>query len=106
MSWLLWIAAVLVLWAGIAVLRSRAENRRQDANRGGPKGPRGRTADAEASATKTPRKDAGSGADADDEIDREMLEQAEREVQDLDVSQRPEDGFEGDDWGPGTASNR
>jgi hypothetical protein len=85
-SWLLWIAAVLVLWAGIAAIRSRAENKRQDA--------------------KTPRKDASSGADADDEIDREMLEQAEREVQDLDVNQRPEDGFEGDDWGPGAAPHR
>ena len=40
---------------------------------------------------------------ADDDIDREELDAAEREVRDLDSSQRPEDGFEGDDWGPGTA---
>lgn len=40
--------------------------------------------------------------DADDEIDYETLEQAEREVRDLDADAKPEDGFEGDDWGPGT----
>lgn len=38
---------------------------------------------------------------ADDEIDYEELERAEEEVRDLDVDARPEDGFEGDDWGPG-----
>jgi hypothetical protein len=40
--------------------------------------------------------------DADDEIDYETLEQAEREVRDLDADATPEDGFAGDDWGPGT----
>jgi hypothetical protein len=34
-------------------------------------------------------------------VDAAELEAAEREVRDLDVNQRPEDGFEGDDWGPG-----
>jgi hypothetical protein len=29
------------------------------------------------------------------------LEAAEREVRDLDLHQRPEEGFQGDDWGPG-----
>lgn len=33
--------------------------------------------------------------------DTDELEAAEREVQDLDATQRPEDGFDGDDWGPG-----
>jgi hypothetical protein len=37
-----------------------------------------------------------------DEIDRETLEKAEREVRELESTQRPEDGFSGDDWGPGT----
>ena len=37
-----------------------------------------------------------------DDIDREELDAAEREVRDLDLWQRPEDRFEGDDWGPGT----
>jgi hypothetical protein len=38
----------------------------------------------------------------DDGIDHEQLEQAEREVRDLDSRQRPEDDFSGNDWGPGT----
>jgi hypothetical protein len=42
----------------------------------------------------------------DDGIDREELEQAEREVRDLDPEQRPEDGFMGEDWGPGAARPR
>jgi hypothetical protein len=42
----------------------------------------------------------------DDGIDREELEAAEREVRDLDPSQRPEDGFLGDDWGPGASRPR
>jgi hypothetical protein len=40
------------------------------------------------------------------EIDRAELEAAEREVRDLDSSQRPEDGFPGDDWGPGSSRPR
>lgn len=39
-------------------------------------------------------------------VDEAELEAAEREVQDLDVNQRPEDGFEGDDWGPGASGRR
>jgi hypothetical protein len=42
----------------------------------------------------------------DEEIDREELEAAEREVRDLDAKQRPEDGFTGDDWGPGASRPR
>jgi hypothetical protein len=38
----------------------------------------------------------------DNGIDREELEQAEREVRELGSHQRPEEGFLGDDWGPGT----
>jgi hypothetical protein len=38
----------------------------------------------------------------DDGIDREQLEKAEREVRELGSNQRPEDGFTGDDWGPGS----
>jgi hypothetical protein len=37
-----------------------------------------------------------------DGIDYEELEQAEREIRELKADQRPEDGFQGDDWGPGT----
>jgi hypothetical protein len=39
-------------------------------------------------------------------IDREELEQAEREVRDLGMHQRPDDGFPGDDWGPGASRPR
>ena len=48
------------------------------------------------------RLDPRRAADQDD-IDREELDVAEREVRDLDLRQRPEDGFEGDDWGLGIA---
>ena len=40
--------------------------------------------------------------DDDEPIDWATLEEAEREVRDLDPRQRPKNGFEGDDWGPGT----
>jgi hypothetical protein len=39
-------------------------------------------------------------------IDREELEEAEREVRELDARHRPEDGFLGDDWGPGAGKPR
>ena len=42
----------------------------------------------------------------DDGIDREELEAAEREVRELESGQRPDDGFGGDDWGPGVAQPR
>jgi hypothetical protein len=38
----------------------------------------------------------------EDGIDHEQLEQAEREVRELGSQQRPEEGFSGDDWGPGS----
>lgn len=42
----------------------------------------------------------------DDGIDRKELEAAEREVRDLDPRARPDDGFLGDDWGPGATRPR
>jgi len=42
----------------------------------------------------------------DNGIDHEELEEAEREVRDLEAHQRPEDGFLGDDWGPGAGRPR
>jgi len=42
----------------------------------------------------------------DDGIDRAELEAAEREVRDLDPGARPEEGFLGDDWGPGASRPR
>ncbi len=44
--------------------------------------------------------------DAVEPVDLGELEAAEREVRDLGVAQRPEDGFEGDDWGPGAGKPR
>jgi hypothetical protein len=38
----------------------------------------------------------------DDGIDHQELEAAEREVRELGLHQRPEDGFTGEDWGVGT----
>jgi len=38
-----------------------------------------------------------------DSIDWDELEKAEDEVRGIDPEAKPEDGFEGDDWGPGTA---
>jgi hypothetical protein len=35
------------------------------------------------------------------DIDREVLEEAEREVRDLGQDVDPQEGFQGDDWGPG-----
>jgi hypothetical protein len=42
----------------------------------------------------------------DEGIDREELEQAEREVRELGMQHRPEEGFLGDDWGPGAGKPR
>ena len=53
-----------------------------------------------------PRRHPGPRLVGDDGIDRNELEAAEREVRELETRQRPEDGFEGDDWGPGAARPR
>lgn len=42
----------------------------------------------------------------DEGIDREELEQAEREVRELETHQRPDEHFLGDDWGPGAGRPR
>jgi hypothetical protein len=38
----------------------------------------------------------------EDSIDWEELERAEDEIRNVDPRAKPEDGFEGDDWGPGS----
>ncbi|HET8834243.1 MAG TPA: hypothetical protein VFN08_05885 [Gemmatimonadales bacterium] len=53
-----------------------------------------------------PRRHPGPRLVGDDGIDRDELEAAEREVRELESGQRPEDGFEGDDWGPGASRPR
>lgn len=49
------------------------------------------------------RRHPGPRLHGSDGIDREVLEEAEREVRDLDASARPEEERPGDDWGPGVA---
>ncbi|HVM42346.1 MAG TPA: hypothetical protein VMT77_02515 [Gemmatimonadales bacterium] len=46
--------------------------------------------------------DGGSQKSMKDDIDWDELEKAEDEIRDVDPRANPEDGFEGDDWGPGT----
>jgi hypothetical protein len=41
-----------------------------------------------------------------DGIDREELEEAEREVRELESGHRPDDEVVGDDWGPGAGRPR
>lgn len=48
----------------------------------------------------------GPRLSGDDGIDRDELEAAEREVRELDANARPEEGFAGDDWGPGASRPR
>jgi hypothetical protein len=48
----------------------------------------------------------GPRLEDEDGVDREQLEAAEREVRDLDPKARPDDGFLGDDWGPGASRPR
>jgi hypothetical protein len=38
--------------------------------------------------------------------DEEELQEAEREVRDLGVHQDPEEGWQGDDWGPGAGPRK
>lgn len=49
------------------------------------------------------RRHPGPRLHGSDGIDREVLEEAEREVRDLEASARQEEERPGDDWGPGVA---
>jgi len=49
------------------------------------------------------RRHPGPRLHGSDGIDRDVLEEAEREVRELDASARPEEERPGDDWGPGVA---
>jgi hypothetical protein len=52
------------------------------------------------------RRATGAAEDRVEPSDEDELAAAEREVRDLEVGQRPDDGFEGDDWGPGAGKHR
>lgn len=98
MSFLSVLAIVLLVWGLITLVRGIAESEQ------GPSGkPAGGTTSgrAEGPADAPPQGAARAGEDTDG-IDYEELERAEEEVRDLEANARPEDGFEGDDWGPGT----
>jgi hypothetical protein len=84
-------AIVLGVWGVITLVRRIAEVEQRNVERGAVRGPR----DGRTGAPAYQRTD-------DDAIDYEELRRAEEEVRDLGVDARPEDGFEGDDWGPGT----
>lgn len=74
------LALILLLWGVVTLVRRIAEGEEQRRARG----------------------QAGDWrAAAGDEIDYEELQRAEDEVRNLGADARPEDGFEGDDWGPG-----
>jgi hypothetical protein len=110
-SFLSVLALILLLWGFITFVRRIAEGEEQRTTRGGPGNWRASAGD-DWDATPPPRERTDSGdrrtdapthreAHADDEIDYEELERAEDEVRDLGADARPEDGFEGNDWGPG-----
>ena len=81
----LWaVLALLCAWAFITMLRRIAEERQSEQLR-----------DAE------PRS-AHEQESLKDSIDWDELEKAEDEIRDVDPGANPEDGFEGDDWGPGS----
>lgn len=94
------LAIILLLWSVIALVRRIAESEQERVDRGAGRGPSSGFPDRSSDSAVDGA--AGRAASAhDDEIDREELERAEEEVRDLDVNARPQDGFEGDDWGPG-----
>jgi hypothetical protein len=81
----LWVVlAVLCAWGFITIVRRISEEEQSERLRDG-----------------RPDSDYRNGS-LKDSIDWEELEKAEDEVRDIDPQAGPEDGFEGDDWGPGT----
>jgi hypothetical protein len=81
----LWaVLALLCAWGFITIVRRISEQEQSE---------------------KLPDGEVGSGYQTSlkDSIDWDELEKAEDEVKGIDPLARPEDGFEGDDWGPGSA---
>ena len=85
----MWIGLALLCVAGFLVIARRMSESRNDAGSADPGLPRGRP--------QTSMKD---------DIDWDELRKAEDEIRDVDPRADPEDGFEGDDWGPGTATKQ
>ncbi len=81
----LWIVlAVLCAWGFITVVRRISEDERSGQSPDGTDG------------------GGHQSGSLKDSIDWDELEKAEDEVRDIDPLAKPEDGFEGDDWGPGS----
>jgi hypothetical protein len=98
MTFLSVLAVVLLAWGLITLVRGIAESEQQPGRR-----PReGATNGRAAGPADAPQPSAARAGEDTDGIDYEELERAEEEVRDLEANVRPEDGFEGDDWGPGT----
>jgi hypothetical protein len=98
MSFLSVMAIVLLAWGLITLVRGIAESEQQPGGR-----LRGPAASGRANGSAgSPRPGAAWAGEETDGIDYEELKRAEEEVRDLESDARPEDGFEGDDWGPGT----
>lgn len=82
----MWVGLALLCVAGFLVIARRmSETRSSDQLRDGAS------------------RSAAEEGSLEDSIDWEELERAEDEIRDVDPRANPEDGFEGDDWGPGTA---
>ncbi|MGA2384778.1 MAG: hypothetical protein ABSG61_15265 [Gemmatimonadales bacterium] len=82
----LWaVLAVLCAWGFITIVRRISEEEQSEQLRDG-------------------KLDSGyQNESLKDSIDWDELEKAEDEVKGIDPLAKPEDGFEGDDWGPGAA---
>jgi hypothetical protein len=94
------LAIILAVWGVITLVRRIAEGEQRADNRTG--GRADRRTDGRADTRTDGRTDTGTrGRADDDEIDYDELRRAEEEVRGLGNEARPEDGFEGDDWGPG-----
>ena len=98
MSFLSVLAIVLLAWGLITLVRGIAESEEQPG--GGPR--EGATSGRADGPTDAPPPSGARAGEDTDGIDYQELERAEEEVRDLEANARPEDGFEGDDWGPGT----
>jgi hypothetical protein len=120
-SFLSVLALILLLWGVITLVRRIGESEQQRIARGqrtpwrvddaraeeAPPDERGfgradGSTDGQADERAGGRKDGRWPEHDDDAIDYEELQRAEDEIRDLGADAKPEDGFEGDDWGPGT----
>jgi len=82
----MWVALALLCAVGFLVMARRASETRS--SKAPPDGEGGRD---------------HRNVSLEDDINWDELEKAEDEIRDLDPQANPDEGFEGDDWGPGTS---